>query len=601
MMLWFRRVLGNFFAKLLLVLMIVSFAFFGYQSAFHNASSPNIIASVGDIDITTIKLQQAHEQLQQNYARAFGNQPLPDFFKSRLLDDAMTMLINDALIMSAAKKWDMPVPETRLLKTLSTYKAFQNEKGDFDPAIFKQVVEKAGLKTDEVLDDIRVSELQRYFRDGLLSATIVPQALIIATLQDEAETRSAKVLKITAEPATITVDDKTLQSWFEKNSSKYKTAEKRTFGYVQLGLTFTPQQINDYYGAHPDTFKTQEKRHILQLFCPDQNCVDKNKGLKTLSAEQKQVIDLGVVTKGDLLPALQQTAFKIPVQSISEPVKTDFGWTFLYVTDITPSVLPPLDSVRDKVIDALKTPAALEALYKQTTDLENAIAETGSLEKAATAMKLQYKRTTAVDKSNVPPILATLNDQIWNLPKNATSQLQETTPDNYVMVMVENILPTEMKTFAVARDEALQDYRKEQAKIAMEKQRDAIKKQWQALPEKDKLSFIGDDSVEAVESVDVNRAKSSEVWQADGAEVIFSANKGEIKDITNETESRLFMVTAIKRPDVKTFTSAQKEETQKKLKQEMADDLYQAFLQDLKKLFPVQINDSVLSKLKKNG
>ena len=167
--------------------------------------------------------------------------------------------------------------------------------------------------------------------------------------------------------------------------------------------------------------------------------------------------------------------------------------------------------------------------------------------------------------------------------------------------MVENILPTEMKTFAVARDEALQDYRKEQAKIAMEKQRDAIKKQWQALPEKDKLSFIGDDSVEAVESVDVNRAKSSEVWQADGAEVIFSANKGEIKDITNETESRLFMVTAIKRPDVKTFTSAQKEETQKKLKQEMADDLYQAFLHDLKKLFPVQINDSVLSKLKKNG
>ena len=111
MLLWFRRVLVGTLAKVLLILMIISFAFFGYQTAFDGNPQADLVATVGSVDIPATRLMRAREQIQENYTRAFGGQALPDFFTQRIWDDALKLLVNDALITSAAEKWQMPIPE----------------------------------------------------------------------------------------------------------------------------------------------------------------------------------------------------------------------------------------------------------------------------------------------------------------------------------------------------------------------------------------------------------------------------------------------------------------------------------------------------------
>lgn len=43
--------------------------------------------------------------------------------------------------------------------------------------------------------------------------------------------------------------------------------------------------------------------------------------------------DLGYFGKGDMVPSFENAAFDLPIGKVSEPVKTQFGWHLIKVTD----------------------------------------------------------------------------------------------------------------------------------------------------------------------------------------------------------------------------------------------------------------------------
>lgn len=64
--------------------------------------------------------------------------------------------------------------------------------------------------------------------------------------------------------------------------------------------------------------------------------------------------DLGFFTKGKMVPAFEAKAFSMQVGEISEPVKTEFGFHIIKVSDIRGGGVKPFEEVKSSIIDSLK-------------------------------------------------------------------------------------------------------------------------------------------------------------------------------------------------------------------------------------------------------
>jgi hypothetical protein len=273
----------------------------------------------------------------------------------------------------------------------------------------------------------------------------------------------------------------------------------------------------------------------------------------------------------------------------------------LQVTEIQAPPAPPLKDIRDQVIEAMKTPESIEALYKQTNALETAVAETGSLEKASQSQNLSYHKTDLITQDAIPDVLKPLDKELWSLPPKGTSGLQEVAPDRYVMATLIQVVPSAAMTFAQARTMVLRDYQMEQAQALLKQKRDALKEKLKSMKPQERTAFLSDDDINVAQPTAMSRARAVEAFQADVAEIMFSAPVGDIKDITSGAMAQIVSVTDVQRPDPKTLSAPEKEETRRRLKDALAQDYYEAFLEDLKTLFPVTVKEEVFKRLKTNG
>lgn len=126
--------------------------------------------------------------------------------------------------------------------------------------------------------------------------------------------------------------------------------------------TATIEELKDYYDSHIEHFKKKESliaSHILVDEEAKANDIIKeiNEGLSFQEAASKYSScpskeaggSLGEFTRGQMVPEFEEAAFNMEEGSISQPVKTQFGYHIIKLDERKPEGEESFDKVRDEI------------------------------------------------------------------------------------------------------------------------------------------------------------------------------------------------------------------------------------------------------------
>lgn len=312
------------------------------------------VAKVGDVTITQeqfdAKMKEIVAQLKEQAPDKTKDAPGYKLLEQRVLDYMVSLKI--AEIKASSLK--VTVTDKDVQDQVDQAKAtFGNDQAKFE----------AALKEEQ----ITLEQLKASFRERTL-------------------------LTKTAEAVTkdVTIPDAEFQKYYDAHKAEFKQEEARTARHILFAPGGgTPDAAGKYTDAQwADALAKAEKAR--QEIVNGADFAAKAKELSSDTGTKDQGGDLGVVQKDTMVPEFETSVFSLKKDEISEPVKTQYGYHLIQVTEITPAKQQTFDEVKEQIKTQLLDPKKAAAwdvwLAKMKTELKVVLKEGMLLTTTTTAV-----------------------------------------------------------------------------------------------------------------------------------------------------------------------------------------------------------------------
>jgi peptidyl-prolyl cis-trans isomerase C len=147
----------------------------------------------------------------------------------------------------------------------------------------------------------------------------------------------------------------------------------------------TDEQVQVYYDANPHLFSTSkiQASHILvkdeaeakaireQLLKDPSKFAEIAKEKSTDKTSGAKGGDLGKFGQGRMVPEFERAAFALQPNTLSDPVKTQYGWHIILVTEREEGERRPFDQVKEQIRSTLRNQQMREAMDKHFAELKS--------------------------------------------------------------------------------------------------------------------------------------------------------------------------------------------------------------------------------------
>ncbi len=631
------RFLGQQFKLLLLLALAASFVFWGVADMVMHKSNDNEVARVGSIKIGERDFRTVYNTTRERYHRSPLSRNLSDeaLIKMGLPRQVLDGLINDRLLQLEAQSQGLTVTEKTVAEITAKNPTFADKDGKFDRAQFQRAIQAMGLSEKSYIEAMRTNESSQQLGFALFSQKVLHPVLFQAVHLLRQEARDARVWVFTQSlsAANTAPTAAQLKDYFEAHSADFQAPEYRTFGLIYLDpkktgeVTISEDELQDAYAQQKAQLTTPETKKVDQLLFADEAAAQAaqarvkagepwEKIAADASVKNKGATDLGDVSRAKALPGLKDTIFAMKDGETSAPVKSAFGWHLLRVRGTTPETVKSFESVKDDLRKGLEKQRAEDALYHQIDQLENALAAGADLESAAKAAEAKVVRLGPIDARGLKPDgnsqlgLPPLNDF---LARGFALKGQDTTsaialPDGRSVVAgLLQVTPSTPRSFEQSQGELLARWTKDNRATAVQKLADRIAAESTGADAAARTAGAFDAAVAGIKRGTQaslrDPAKNVVPLPKEMVEALFTLREGQhTKSFVLESGDVAFATlekvhTAADQMKDKKETLEDLGKARDALQGEVGADMYQLYIQYLRKKYDVRANEGRLNAL----
>lgn len=487
-------------AKVIVGLIIVTFALFGIESLVGLANSEKAPAEVNGEEISNQDLQRGIELQRRQLLAQMGENGNPaDINEEQLYRMVLQALIDQELRLQSAESQGLYLSEEMIDQMIVRTPDFQVD-GRFDRNTFEAVLRGAGYTPLMYRELLRKEQLIAQERNAYQLSAFATEQQVERLLKLDRQTRDVAWVELPLEAfmANVQISDADLEARYQEQQERFMTQPEVVLSYVELKQSafvkpeaVTDAEIESAYQQELARFQATEERsaaHILfeedsleQAQAVRQRILDGEISFADAAAEfsadpgsAEQGGDLGYNGRGVFTGPLEDTLFAMQSGEVSEPVRTEFGYHLIKLNDVRSSEPPTLATMSSDLRGELaqaRAEADYVAALEQLADLSFSA---GDLVVPADELGLEVRQTEAFSASgsdtglaaNSRVVAAAFSDELTR--EGLNSDPIELDRETTVVVRVKEQIPARQLALDEVKDTLLADLRREQAEAALQ-------------------------------------------------------------------------------------------------------------------------------------
>lgn len=478
----FRKYTNNILVKLLMGILVVSFLIWGIGDVIRAASKDYVAVVAGDQYISVTDFLDAKKKQVQQLRAVYPNITADQIKALNINDIVINQLVTGKLLQVEASKLGIEIDDKIALDAITRTPSFMNEKGVFDPELFKKVIAYNGIPEREYVDQIKTDFAQKMLLDSL-KISLNPSRLLVDAV-DNYNNQTAKITLYELALNKLKVKKPTeaeVEKYYHDNIIKFTTKEYRDVEYIEIlpefyktkvkvsdqelreemsqALVNQSEQVGfDYYDV---LFESEEEANkVLELIAKKESF---DKAVKDVTGEDV----IQYLIKDQRLNVKQSEIGKIlselKVGGVSNVIKNDIGFHILKLIKENKNS-QDIAKVENEIKQHILQQKIEEVMYSDIKNIEDELASGKSLSEIAHDYGFALRRIESVsdqgigrnDKKIAIPEHTDFLVEAFKLPENQPSELLniDDTKAGYYIVSSSKIYPAKEVPFEQVKSKA---------------------------------------------------------------------------------------------------------------------------------------------------